>query len=49
MSLPRFLVAPVLSLLKTKASEKINGNLEDIKPLEAISLIKNIPVLFAVA
>ena len=36
MSLPKFIVAPVFMLLKSVAGEKINGNLDDIAPLEAI-------------
>ena len=49
LSLPKFIVSPVLSLLKNIANEKINGNLDDINPLEAIKLVRDIPTLFTVA
>ena len=39
MSIPRFIVSPLLSILKSVIKDKINGSLDDVKPLEAVKKI----------
>lgn len=49
MYIPKFIVSPILSIIKSVVKDKIKASLDDIKPLESIQKIKNIPMLFGVA